>query len=117
MIWVAAGGALGAVARYGTGFIFKQTGFPYATLSINIIGSFFIGLILCHYNKQQMAEPFKLLLATGFCGGFTTFSAFSWECLQLLLQQKTMACVYYIVLSVIGSIIATMAGYFLMNKL
>lgn len=117
ILWVAAGGALGAVARYGTGFLVKQSHFPYATLLINIIGSFFIGMVLCHYNKQQLSEAAKLLLATGFCGGFTTFSAFSWECLQLLQQQKTITCIAYIALSVVSSLLATMTGYFLINKL
>ena len=86
---VGLGGALGSMLRYGTGLLIGTREFPLATLLINVTGSFLIGLVMVYsLANQQLGEHWKLFLATGICGGFTTFSAFSWENMQLLQQGK-----------------------------
>ena len=76
--------------------------FPLATMGINIAGSFCIGLVVAIAGKNINFDPHLLLfLRVGICGGFTTFSAFSFESLELLKNGKTTAALAYIVLSVI----------------
>jgi len=76
------GGAIGAAARYlVTHFSSEATqhlGFPYGTLLVNVIGSFFVGYVLT-WSADHTHDRWRLLAATGFCGGFTTFSAFAYE--------------------------------------
>lgn len=92
---VALGGAIGAVARYGiSGWVHGLTGafFPVGTLAVNIAGSFIIGLILqAATGRFLWSLETRLLLTTGFCGGLTTFSTFSYETLLLLQDQQWLA--------------------------
>lgn len=86
---VGLGGALGSMLRFGLSFLMKPVNlFPVATFSINCIGSFLIGII-AGLAIRESQPGWYLLLATGICGGFTTFSAFSLEGMQLLHEQKT----------------------------
>lgn len=76
------GGGIGSAMRYLIGKWLNNlpTTLPYGTLLVNVLGSLFIGLILGFVAKSStLSENYALLLATGFCGGFTTFSAFSYE--------------------------------------
>jgi len=75
------GGGFGSAARYLLGkFLNPETGIPYGTFAANILGSLLIGLILGFAAKSDtLTESQTLLLATGFCGGFTTFSTFAYE--------------------------------------
>jgi fluoride exporter len=102
ILLVATGGALGSVLRYVLSLLINATAFPYGTLVINIVGSFCIGMALAYCNKlaTPFADDLKLLLATGICGGFTTFSAFSAENVHLLKQQQYGTMLLYMVLSV-----------------
>ena len=85
---VAAGGLVGCVARYWlSGFAQRLQGatFPVGTLTVNVLGSFVMGLIMVHSLERGTPGPTgRLLLTVGFCGGFTTMSTFSWETLALV---------------------------------
>lgn len=112
-IAVGCGGFLGAVCRYLMGKLSfgVQSGFPIATLLINIIGAFVIGFIAAAATKHSGINPqLVLFLKVGLCGGFTTFSTFSLESLTLLQNGKTGAAMCYIILSVVVCILAVFAG-------
>lgn len=96
---VTLGGGLGAAMRYGFSLLpLWSAGFPYATLAINIIGSFLIGLCARWLPVEQ--ESLRLFLMTGILGGFTTFSAFSLEALRLWVDGNRMEAGLYCLLSV-----------------
>ena len=103
--------------RYITGLFITTKFFPYATLTVNVVGSFIIGIIFAITIKEELLlSNWKLFLATGFCGGFTTFSAFSLENLGLLQSGKTSLALLYIGLSLVLGITATFLGYLLIIK-
>ena len=82
---VGLGGALGSMARYGVGLALPSTGFPYATLAVNVIGCFCIGMAMPAAARLEALSPeLRLLVVVGFLGGFTTFSAFGNETVALL---------------------------------
>lgn len=108
IIIVGLGGAIGSMFRYAMYFISKQESFPIATLLINIAGGFLIGVIMGLSLRQN---NWTLFLATGICGGFTTFSAFSFENLQLIQNGKITTALLYISLSILLGITATWLGY------
>ncbi len=109
---VAAGGSVGAVLRYSVALLLPHSNFPYATLSVNLVGSFLLGIILAMSLKSEgLPADMKLFLATGICGGFTTFSGFSGENLGLLQTEKYNLAFLYIVTSVAGGILATWLGF------
>ena len=82
---VGLGGALGAMTRYGIGLVLPSGGFPYATLLVNVIGCFCVGLVMPTPTRAETLPPeLRLLVVVGFLGGFTTFSAFGSETAALL---------------------------------
>lgn len=105
------GGGIGSMLRYGASLLVGQKTFPLATLLINIIGSFIIGLVIAAALKQDINNNWKLFLATGICGGFTTFSAFSLENLQLLQNERYGLFVLYLALSIVGGLAAVWCGF------
>ncbi len=87
MLLVAAGGALGAAARYLAGLWIVArfgAGFPWGTFFVNVTGSFLIGIVLVLVERGALPAEARLFVAVGLCGGYTTFSSFSYETLQLL---------------------------------
>ena len=109
---VGLGGALGSMLRYGAGLWPWSRDFPLTTFIINITGSFIIGLVMAYSLKyESFALNWKLFLATGICGGFTTFSAFSFENLQLLQQGKLGMFVLYTIGSLLLGIAAAWLGF------
>lgn len=111
-IFVGAGGALGAVGRYLLGLlpVKAESGFPYITLGINVIGAFCIGLIIAAAARIPGFDNRMLLfLKVGFCGGFTTFSTFSYETQQLVHGGNYFTGLLYAVLSVVLCV-AAVAG-------
>ena len=99
---VGTGGFLGSVSRYFLGqFIhrFLPVVFPYGTLTINILGCFLIGIILGFSDKNMVTPEWRFFLATGFCGGFTTFSTFAYENLNLLGDKEYFYFFLYSILS------------------
>jgi CrcB protein len=107
---VAIGGAVGSLLRYGCSRLLNTALFPYGTLTVNVIGSFLIGLMWALFTNEA-DEGKRLLLISGFCGGFTTFSAFSLEGLQLLQQSKFTSFFLYTFATIILGIIATYTGF------
>ena len=117
LLLVGLGGSIGSMVRYAASFLVRSKLFPYATLSVNITGSFIIGLIFAMSIKEEgLSNNWKIFLATGICGGFTTFSAFSLENMGLLQTGKIGMAVTYILLSIILGILATFLGYQLAIK-
>lgn len=110
---VGLGGMTGSVLRYAFSLLIKHNTFPYATLAVNIIGSLMIGVVMGIASKQDYFGDGRLFLATGICGGFTTFSAFSWECMQMLQQNRYYSAALYIGLSFLLGLMAVIAGYML----
>ena len=109
---VGLGGALGSMLRYGTALLIGPKNFPLTTLLINIIGSFIIGVVIAYSMRNEaFTVNWKLFLATGICGGFTTFSAFSLENLQLLQSGKFGIFGLYILASVLFGLGAVWTGY------
>lgn len=116
-ILVAIGGGIGAALRYGVGIMtLRQFGpqFPLGTMAVNWIGSFLMGLIIVALARRfDAAQPMQLFLATGVLGGFTTFSAFSLDALNLLERGDFGVAGFYVIASVLGAIFACFLGLFL----
>lgn len=116
ILYIAIGGAVGSVLRFLTSFFVNKywsNHFPLATLITNIIGCFLIGLIVGLLEKNNLANSnLKWFLITGFCGGFTTFSAFSYENITLFQSNNSLLAFGYIALSVIIGLFAVWLGLF-----
>ncbi|MGG9971645.1 fluoride efflux transporter CrcB [Ferruginibacter sp. SUN002] len=109
---VGVGGALGSMLRYLFSLVITNKQLPWATLLVNIIGSFVIGAVVAMSLKNEVFNNnWRVFLATGICGGFTTFSAFSVENLQLLQNGKYLLSIGYIAASIILGIFAAWLGY------
>ncbi|MDU8912222.1 fluoride efflux transporter CrcB [Aestuariicoccus sp. MJ-SS9] len=112
LIQVALGGALGAVLRYLTGVAairIMGSGFPWGTLTVNIVGSFLMGclvVVLAHVGGMRHAP----LLMTGVLGGFTTFSAFSLDAITIYERGQVALAAGYVAASVVLSLAGLMAG-------
>lgn len=118
---VAIGGAIGSVLRYYVGqWALKLMGpaFPWGTLAVNVVGCFVIGVFAeLIARKFNASMELRLLLITGFLGGFTTFSAFSLDAISLFEGGETVAGGIYIVASVGLSMAAVFAGLAIMRAL
>ncbi len=99
-LFVALGGALGAVARYAISLIPIKTEFPVLTLITNIIGAILIGFIVgVTSSKEGISDNAVLFWKTGVCGGFTTFSTFSLEAFNLFDNKQFTSGGIYVILS------------------
>ena len=112
LLLVGLGGSIGSVLRFMIWHFFKSPDFPFSTLLVNIAGSLVIGIIIGLSLKDAgFSNNWKLFLATGICGGFTTFSAFSIENLQMLQHGKYLLSLLYISASIILGIAAVWLGF------
>jgi CrcB protein len=113
LILVGIGGAAGSMMRfavsYATSKLFAGS-FPAATFIVNITGCFLIGLFIAQLPVTNNALQWRMLLVTGFCGGYTTFSAFAYENLQLFNNNQSLVAVGYIFASVLLGIAAVWLG-------
>ncbi len=119
ILLVAAGSALGGVSRFLIGRGIHEAfpmSFPLGTLIINVVGSFLIGIFYSWAVKGGITEEMRLLLTAGFCGGFTTFSAFAWENLELLRNGHTAQAIIYSMASVLLGIGAAILAVNIFGK-
>lgn len=117
---VGIGGAIGAMARYGTGvFVGRlwRADFPLATLLINIAGSLAMGLLVGWFARAlpPSQEEIRLFVAVGVLGGFTTFSAFSLDAIALMERGEVWQAAFYVGLSVVVSVVALWLGLLVMR--
>lgn len=107
-------GALGAAARYGLqGVVYDRTGpgFPTGTLAVNLLGCLALGAMLRYALGHLWFPPeWRIAIAVGFLGSFTTFSTFGWETVRLLEDGEWLKAGAYVGLSVLGGILAVMLG-------
>ena len=121
ILYIALGGGLGSVLRYLTAVVMNkyfQSSFPYATFVTNMLGCLLIGLFFGYLEKHNaISQDLKFFLITGFCGGYTTFSTFSHENVQLLESNQMLLTFLYIGLSVLLGLMATWFGLFLAKSI
>ena len=118
MLAIGAGSFIGGVFRYLLTLLIHAkttTHFPLGTLTVNIIGCFFIGIVIGFFDKGLVSNEWKLFLATGLLGGFTTFSAFSIETFTLFREGHAGYALLYIIASVILGLLATCIAYFIVK--
>ena len=118
LILVATGGAAGAILRFGLSNFSKSlfTTSIYATLTVNVLGSFLIGYLITYNFGKNISEDFvKFFLIIGLLGSFTTFSAFSYESVNLIISKKFFISFFYISISIFVCIFSAYLGM-LLNK-
>ncbi len=111
------GAFIGANLRYGIGLLWDRLvahPFPGDTMLINVAGSFLLAFIVGVIGQRlQTTHPLRLLMTVGFCGGFTTFSTFALETVELLRESHGGLALAYVTASVVLSILAAVAGFWL----
>jgi CrcB protein len=121
LFWaIAIGAAAGGVSRYYLGTAIQQrlgATFPWGTLAINVTGSLLLGFIIRYALATEVSIELRALLTTGFCGGYTTFSTFSYETAALLEDGQYERAGAYAVGSVLISLAATFCGFILAREL
>lgn len=122
VLLIAIGGAIGSVLRYGMSnmtYLILGRSFPYGTLVVNVLGSFLMGLlsILLIERVDSMASPLRALLLIGLLGGFTTFSSFSMETLNLFENAEITSALLNIIVSVCLCLLAVFIGALLGRQL
>ncbi len=121
LLYVFIGGGLGSLVRFLLGKwvnSFHNSNFPFGTFIINIVACFVLGFIIGLADQKQILSPaIRLFLVVGFCGGFSTFSAFSSETLTLIQQGQNTTMLLYVLLSVVVCLIATFGGLLIADKI
>jgi len=112
LVWIALGGAAGSVARAMVALSLPAR-FPWATLTVNVVGSLLIGWLMARLGPLEGATAASLrsLLVAGFCGGFTTFATFSWQTLDQMLKGQWGAAAANVLLSVTLCLLAVWLGF------
>ena len=112
-IYIGCAGALGALTRYILGHVvtaFTKTKFPYGTLLINVSGSLLIGFLFALASNHILSTAIQAILATGFLGGYTTFSTMSWEAVQLARGGSIRSSIVYLGSNTILGLLAATVG-------
>jgi fluoride exporter len=114
ILLVGTGGFIGSISRYLVSQLMQktfETTFPLGTMAVNIIGSFLIGIIYALSEQSEiLSAEWRVFLAVGFCGGFTTFSSFAYENFAMLNVQQFLFSALYIGLSLILGLLAVYLG-------
>ena len=122
LLIIAAGGALGAVARHGVGVwavrLFPAAQWPWGTLAVNVVGGLLMGLLAgwLAFRGGLHSESIRLFAAVGVLGGFTTFSAFSLETVLMIERRQFAMASGYVAISVAASVIALFLGLMLARR-
>lgn len=120
VLWVALGGAIGSVLRFAAGELMRRlpalAAFPWATMLINVVGSFGIGWFLRWASTAQVTPQLRAFVAIGICGGFTTFSTFAAENLTLLQSGEVGRAALHAGLSFTLTVGAAYLGYVLASS-
>ena len=114
ILFIGTGSFIGGVFRYLLSLLIQSktaSTFPYPTFIVNIIGCFFIGIVIGFFDKGQISNEWKLFFATGLLGGFTTVSAFSLETFVMLRDALYSHVLFYVFGSVILGLLATCIAY------
>jgi len=118
---VGIGGFIGSVSRYYSQQIISKSfpsALPYGTLAVNIVGCFLIGIIYAISEKGNILTPeWRVFLATGFCGGFTTFSTFSYESINLINDGEWLNVSLYVAISVVIGFFSTYLGILIIKSI
>ena len=120
LLLVAAGGALGSLLRYGTSLALHhhRTLWPWGTLTVNLGGCLAIGVLMGLYQERlALSEPARMFLVVGLLGGFTTFSAFGYEAVELVRRGAAAIALAYAAASVAGGLGAAAVGLWLAHRL
>ena len=115
-LWVFIGGGIGSVLRYAVGLCIGAAAFPWATLAVNVSGSFAIGLFGGWSERFGWSEAVRFALTVGLCGGFTTFSTFSKESLALVQSGRWYTFALYAIGSFAIGIAAVAMGYLIARQ-
>lgn len=108
---VGIGGAAGSMLRFALQRLWNGVNFPAGTLGVNLIGCLAIGVLWGLASRNALNDPGRQLLMTGFCGGFTTLSAFALEGIQLMQAGRMAVFLFYAAATIFGGLLATFAGY------
>lgn len=112
LLWVAVGGALGSVARALAGWAVPSGRFPWATIVVNVVGSLLIGALMARLAvSDDTGGRFHSFWIVGVCGGFTTFSTFSWQTVEQMQKGNWGAAAGNVLLSVVACLLATWLGW------
>jgi fluoride exporter len=121
LLWIAAGGALGSMARHGMSVGVTRVfghGFPWGILAVNVLGSLLIGILSAFFlRKVPESSALPPFLTIGFLGGFTTFSAFALDVVKLMQSGQNALAAGYAVASVLLSVAAVFAGFMLLRAI
>lgn len=117
LLWVIAFGILGISCRYGVDQMIDNSTFPLSTFLINMAGSFLAGLIFALGERQDLSPSLQTGLLVGFCGGFTTFSAYALQTFLLLEEERFLPAFGYLFLSPALGLLAAFLPIFVMRKL
>ena len=119
ILFIGLGSFIGGISRYLISLYFHSKEFitfPFGTLTVNIVGCFLIGIVYGITEKSGLSNERRLFLATGVLGGFTTFSAFSFESLALMREGQSGAALLYIMCSVVFGCLRPGVGLLLQAK-
>lgn len=121
LLLICLGGAIGTAARYGISVWSRAAfgaGFPIGTLAVNVIGSFLLGVIMVAGQRADLLSPtLRLALSAGVMGGFTTYSSFNYETLELFEQRGLRLASLYLASTLMGCLVAGFSGIALTRKI